>query len=67
MPRKYLFTFVTADDARVFVTRVVLRCRDVALFVDAHRVRVVDGAEEDQRELLYQLAMVTGARTAERG
>jgi len=66
VPRSYLFSFDSEDNARVFVQKVVLHLKNVALWRVGDSVRVIDGAEDDQRERLYQLAHLTGARRVKR-
>lgn len=65
-PRTYLFSFDSESHAQVFVQKVVYYLKDVALWREGVSVRVIDGAEDDQRERLYQLAQLTGARRVKR-
>jgi hypothetical protein len=61
LTRVFLFAFETPERARVFVKRLVLTLRHVAVFVDGEHVRVIDGSDDGQAEEIVRLARTSGA------
>lgn len=64
--RTYLFAFDSAANARIFVEKLTLHVRHVAIFVDGAHVRVIDGSEYGQREAILRHARQSGAMHAVR-
>jgi hypothetical protein len=62
--RQYLFAFESAAHARVFVHKLALRLRYVAIFVDGEHVQVIDGSDDGQREAILRLAQSSSATLA---
>ena len=56
MGRTFLFSFDSAERARLFVVRLALRLWRVAIHIDGAVVRVVDGSDEGQGEEILRLA-----------
>jgi hypothetical protein len=54
--RWYLFAFEDAARARIFVKRLVLNLRRLAIYVDGEHVRVIDGSPEGQHAEIIRLA-----------
>ena len=62
MTRQYLFAFEDRHTARGFVVRLVKELYHLAIYIDDCHVIVIDGAEEERRERILQLARVSSAR-----
>lgn len=60
--RWYLFAFEDAARARVFVKRLALNLRRIAIFIDGEHVRVIDGSPNGQHDEIIRLAKGSSAR-----
>ena len=60
--RQLLFVFETPTGARIFVRRLVLTMRHLAIFIEAEAVSVIDGGEEFRRAQFTALARTSGAK-----
>jgi len=54
--REYLFAFEDPHSARRFVVALVLNLDDVAMYIDGCEVHVLDGAIDNRRDRIVQLA-----------
>lgn len=59
--RIFLFVFDRPENARVFVSRIVLNLKHVAMYVDGIYVHVVDGNDTLQGAEIRRLARMSGA------
>lgn len=60
----YIFAFDNAARAKIFVERLVLNLKHLAIFRDDIHVSVFDGSDEGQRERIMQLAKMSSATQA---
>jgi hypothetical protein len=62
--RELLFAFETPEAARIFVHRLVLSLRHLAIYIAHEHVHVIDGSDEGQREEILKLARSSSATLA---
>jgi hypothetical protein len=62
--RCYLFVFESEANAKIFIQRLVLNLKHIAVMREGVAVHVLDGADLDQREEILRLAKFSNARHA---